>query len=99
MMKLDILEIARKDIWNIAQKHKTLVGVNSGKKITDKIRNYLGLLKNNPYLGKECTEYPLNDKNFRCLICGVYLCFYKIEENRIVVYRIIDGRTDYIRFF
>lgn len=99
MMKLKILEIAKRDLRYITQKHRALVGVNSAKSITGKIRNSLELLKTNPYLGKECTEYPLSDKKFRVLICGVYLCFYKVEKDRVLVYRIIDGRKDYIRLF
>ena len=95
MMKLDILKAAIDDLRDIAQKHKALAGANSASNIINKIRNSLELLKTNPYLGKSFNDFPLNDMDFRCLICGVYLCFYKVEKDSVVVHYIVDGRTNY----
>lgn len=99
MIKLEILRIARADLKNIAYKHSLLSGVNSARKITDKIRKNLELLKRNPYLGRICDEPPLADEGYRRLICGNYLCLYKVKNNCVMVYRIVDGRTDYPKLF
>lgn len=99
MKKLDILRSATDDLLAIANKHRLLVGENSARKITNDIRNALENLKANPYLGVKCEGEQFADKNFRRLICGNYLCFYKVKDDRVVVYYIIDGRTDYPRLF
>lgn len=98
-MKLNLLQTAKIDLVIIANKHKKLVGASSAQKITNKIRKSLELLEDNPFLGKPCGYPEFIDKDFRCLICDVYLCFYKVEPERISVYRIIDGRTDYLKLF
>lgn len=99
MMKLEILRNADVDLKNIAYKHKLLSGVNSARKITDRIRKKLELLKSSPYLGRICDESPFAGEGYRRLICGNYLCLYKVADNCITVYRIIDGRTDYPKLF
>lgn len=99
MKKLDFLQSAKSDLLAIAYKHRLLVGENSARKITGNIRSALENLKANPYLGVKCEGEQFTDKDFRRLICGNYLCFYKVKEDRVVVYYIIDGRTDYSRLF
>jgi hypothetical protein len=37
----------------------------------------------------------LEDEGFRVLVCGNYLCFYKVEFDVIEIYHIADGRRDY----
>lgn len=44
---------------------------------------------------------PLNSKvaiktDYRVLICGVYLIFYKVEGEFISVYRVLNGTRDYL---
>jgi len=99
MIRLEILQTAVVDLKNIAYKHRLLSGVNSARKITDKIRKDLKLLKSNPYLGIIFSEPPFTNEGYRRLICGNYLCFYKVIDNCVIVYRIIDGRTDYPKLF
>ena len=99
MMKLEILQKAEVDLKNIAYKHSQLSGVKSARKITDKIRKSLELLKQSPYLGRICDEPPFLDEGYRRLICGNYLCLYKVKKDCVVVYHIVDGRTDYPKLF
>ncbi len=91
------------EVWDeldaISDKHLMLSGVNSARKITHKILDELDILKNNPFIGTECNEYPLTGKGFRRLICGNYLCFYKLTGDSIYVYHIVDGRTNYPKLF
>lgn len=97
MTRLEILPPAREDIISIAVKHNMLSGSNSARNITNKIRKCLELLKSNPFLGILCEEPPFTDEGYRRLICGKYLCFYKVID--VFVYRIVDGRTNYSRLF
>jgi plasmid stabilization system protein ParE len=79
----------------IAKMHKELVGPVSAEKITNKILDAIDLLAYNPYMGSVPKHKELEDEGFRVLVCGNYLCFYKVEFDVIEIYHIADGRRDY----
>ncbi len=87
------------EIEKIAEKHLSLVGPASAKKVTDQLLNDIEMLASNPYIGKECEELILIPTHYRRLISGNYLCFYRIIGNTIFIYHIVDGRTNYTRLF
>ena len=64
-----------------------------------KIEKSLGLLKNNPYLGKLPNDAHLIELGYRCLIIEDYLAFYTVEGRRVFVHRIIHGARDYLSLF
>jgi plasmid stabilization system protein ParE len=97
--KLDILAPARNEIHEIARVHMSLVGSNSAKKITDKIKKSLEYLRANPLMGMFVDEMELRRLGYRKLISGNYLCFYRVISDTVLVYHIVDGRTDYPRIF
>lgn len=37
----------------------------------------------------------LAEREYRKIICGNYVCIYKVIGTTVYVYRIVDGRTDY----
>jgi plasmid stabilization system protein ParE len=94
-LEISILEDARSDLLKIAQIHLDLVGPESAKKITDKILDTIGLLRTSPKLGMEARDSKLKAAGYRVILCGNYLCFYRQIERTIVVYHIVDGRTNY----
>ena len=96
---LEIRPEALEEIGAISDKHLMLSGVNSARRITDKILDTLELLKACPLMGTECKEHPFEGEGYRRLICGNYLCFYKLTGDTIYVYHIVDGRTDYPKLF
>ena len=97
--KIKLLDSAWKDLDEIADIHLNLVGVNSARRITDKILNTSELLESNPYLGVEPKYSNIADHGYRMLICEKYLCFYKVGTDIIEIYHIADGRRDYPSLF
>ena len=93
--KLEILNPARDEILEIARLHTELVGPSSAGEITASIKNALGLLPAQPHMGMACREKHLARECYRMLICGTYLCFYRLVGDTVFVYHIIDGRTNY----
>lgn len=97
--RVELLPTAWAELNEIADMHLYLVGAASAQKITDKILDTLKNLEENPYMGTE-TKYPfLTEQGFRMLICGNYLCFYKVNADIVEVYHIADGRRDYAKLF
>ncbi len=97
-MKLRFTPEALNDLTGINQYIKEELGspIAAGKIIRG-ILSSCSLLKNQPGLGMKLSKRIGRETDYRYLISGKYIVFYRIENNSISVYRIIDARTDYIR--
>ena len=93
--QLVILTPAWQDIDRIWELHLMLVGPNSAEEITDKLLDTIALLAEQPYMGALHPDQFLAEHQYRKLICGKYVCIYKVIDQTVYVYRIVDGRTDY----
>ena len=93
--QLVILTPAWQDIDRISDLHLMLVGPKSAEEITDKLLDTIALLAEQPYMGALHPDLFLAGHQYRKLICGKYVCIYKVIDQTVYVYRIVDGRTDY----
>ena len=93
--RLEILTPAQRELEEIALVHYELVGPDSARKITDRIYDALERLTRHPNMGTSCEDKPLKLQGYRMLICGHYLCVYRLVGNTVFVYHIADGRSDY----
>ncbi len=92
---------SKKELRAISLKHLELVGEHSSAAITSKITDSLKLLADNPYMGMDAKKLGIRKISYRYIICGNYLCFYKVDRKNTIVEiaHIVDGRTDYIKNF
>ena len=95
--KLELLRPAQRELEEIALVHMELAGVESARKITDRIFKALEHLRSHSHMGIECRDEILRWAGYRMLICGHYLCIYRLLGKTIFVYHIVDGRTNYPR--
>jgi len=65
-------------------------------KITNKIYNSFDDLKTNPFMGRELKKKFDIETDYRFLVVHPYIVFYKVEEDYVGVYRVLDGRSDYL---
>lgn len=98
MHKLRINPLAKQDLIDIKEyitnEHEsTSVAVNGISKIIDSYEN----LKQFPMLGVELSSKIDIPTNYRYLISGNYLIFYKVNEIYVSIYRILYTRQDYIK--
>lgn len=93
--KLRILKPAQQELEIIYNVYYELSGEKAATKIIDTIYDKLSNLENNPLLGLSCKKKFNSLDEFRMLIMGTYLCFYKVFDNKIYVYHIVNGKTDY----
>lgn len=95
--KLIYLAPAREDILDIARYHLEKVDVNSAKKITDEIVRNLERLSQFPLLGQTHPDPLLAEAGYRKLVLTtVYVCIYKVYDDGIYIYRVVNGKTDYL---
>jgi plasmid stabilization system protein ParE len=97
--KVGILTPAGKDIERIAEYHLRMVGPQSAEKITDKLLDTIQILEDQQFSGTEHPDQMLHKQNFRKLICGEYVCIYKVIGEIAYIYRVVHGTSDYPKLF
>ncbi|MFA6808243.1 MAG: type II toxin-antitoxin system RelE/ParE family toxin [Eubacteriales bacterium] len=68
-------------------------------KITDKLLDSIEKLTEYPLMGTQYSDSVLQEKGYRKLICGEYICVYRLIDNTIYVYRVIHSTTSYPKLF
>ncbi len=63
--------------------------------LADKIEKDLVLLSANPYLGRIPRDEEIKKLGYRYLIIQNYLIFYTIEDNSILVHRVLHQARNY----
>ena len=98
-VKIEILTPALHDIDQIADYHLLAVGPVSAEKITDKLLDSIEKLGEYPLMGTEHSDPVLQKEGYRKLICGEYICIYRLIDDTIYIYRVVHGTTDYPKLF
>ncbi len=70
-----------------------IAALNTVKKITEKIRE----LEDFPQMGASLSVNVNFDTDYRFIVCGNYMAFYRIEKEKVRVVRIVYGRRDFMR--
>ena len=94
--KLIYLAPAREDILDIARYHLEKVGVDSARNITEEIVGNIDRLAQFLLMGPMHPDPVLAENGYRKLdITPIYVCIYKVFDDGIYIYRVVNGKTDY----
>ena len=97
-MKLKYTPEAIADLQNTkAHISDVLHNPKAAKRISKQILDMCGSLKEPPNLGISLKAKMDVDTDLKYLICENHLAFCRIEDDWVMVVRILDGRTDYMR--
>lgn len=96
---VEILSPAWRDIDRISDHHLMAAGPQSAERITDKLLDTIELLGEQPYMSALHPDPFLAQRQFRKVICGNYICVYKVIDSTVYIYRVVDGRSSYARLF
>jgi len=93
---LDVYYSAHKDMNEIVDYYKQYSSIGA-KRIRSKMRKAIRNIYAQPYMGAKVINDELTGLELRKVVIENYLMFYKVfeEENKIVIYRVVDGRRDY----
>jgi plasmid stabilization system protein ParE len=61
-----------------------------------KIQDVIGKLANYPHIGTPLSSIYEVDTDYRFLVCGNYLAFYRLQESEVLIDRILNGRQSYL---
>ena len=88
--KTTLSKLARKDFKKI---HKNLskLSKNSAKKLQEELIKKVTMIMENPYL-YQCID---SDKKNRRFIIQKYIVFYKIENQKVIILRILSQKVNY----
>lgn len=95
MAEVLLLEPAQRELEEIARLHRTLVGENSARAITDLILDTLARLETFPMSGHMLRDRELRSLGYRYVIAGKYVCIYRIFAETVYVYHIAHGASNY----
>ena len=62
----------------------------------DFLKSKIEILKSSPYIGIECKHKKVF-QDCRVYIVDSYLIFYTVQENKIIIRRILNSAVDYTR--
>lgn len=98
MMKLRINPEVIEDIAEIKRYiREELCSPSAADRIAKNIVSAYKELKNTPFIGTPLDSVLEVKTDYRFLVCGNYLIFYKVKDDVISVYRVMNGRRDYCR--
>jgi len=70
--------------------------LSAAEKFADKIEKRLARLADHPALGRIPGEEELARLGYRYLVIDNYLVFYTVDEQTVLIHRIIHGARDYV---
>lgn len=76
---------------------RVLHNPTAANRITKSILDQCSQLKEHPNLGVSLSAKLDMDTDLRYLICENHLPIYRIADDWVMIVRILDGRTDYLR--
>ena len=91
-----LLRIAEDDLVEIVN-YISADRPSAAEALASKIEKNLNSLSKNPHLGRMPREDELARMGYRYVVIDNYLAFYTIEEESILVHRIIHGARDYLQ--
>ena len=93
---VELLNAAWQDIDKIADFHLEKVGVESARRITDKILAGIERLAEFPLMGPLHPDPELSILGYRKLVLTkTYVAVYRMIGDVVYIYRIVNGTTDY----
>ena len=97
-MRIRYTPEARADLTEIRSYiGKTLQNPAAASRTVAGITKECGRLKDYPNLGMSLEAKTGLHSEYRFLLCGKHIAFYRIEGSWVSIIRILDGRTDYLK--
>ena len=94
-----LTDTAREDLDDIYKYiSENLLEKQIARKLVDKIEQSFFRLEQNPYSCVQVVVKPFDDI-YRRLVIDNYIALYDVKENekQVIVYRVLNGRMDYLK--
>ena len=96
--KLVYLTPAKHDFEEIVKYHIAEAGTESARKIYNTMKDVIDRLQDFHLMGQTHPDPILAANGFRKLVLTkTYVAIYKVQDDTMFIYAIVNGRTDYPR--
>ena len=95
MAKVILTKPAQIELGEIISAYTALAGVNSARKMVDRIYNTLSRLEDFPLSGHPILDQELFLKGYRFVVASPYLCIYEPVGEQVIVHHIVHGASNY----
>lgn len=92
--EVDLLPIASDDICEIYL-YIAADSPESGVRMAEKILDRIDTLADFPLAGRIVPDTELAKGGYRMLLIDSYVAFYRVIDDKVVVYRVLHGARDY----
>ena len=97
-MKIRVTPAALNDLKEIkAYIENDLSNPIAANNVIKRIIDDYSCLEISPHMGPSLSTKVPFDTDYRFIVSGNYLVFYKIENEYVSIYRILYGRRDYLK--
>ena len=93
--KIEFLPSAWIEIDEISNYYIQNIGMESAKRLFDKLMKSIERLKIFPTSAPLIRDEKLSQEGYRILISGEYICVYRFINEVVYIYHIANGRTEY----
>jgi addiction module RelE/StbE family toxin len=83
------------DIWRYI--HNELQSPAAALKTVSSVLDTVEKLRDFSELGPKLSSITYIDSDYRYLVCGKYITFYRVSGDDVYIDRILYGRRDYLR--
>lgn len=97
-MKIRVTPAALNDLKETkAYIEKDLSSPIAANNVIKRIIEDYSRLETAPYMGMSLSSKVPFDTDYRFLVSGNYLVFYKVDNEYVSIYRVLYGRRDYLK--
>lgn len=97
MKKVRLTPVALKDLKDIRNYiSEELLNKEAALRIINQIIESYEKLAEFPFMGRKLSAFIDVVSDFRFIITGNYVVFYKVEEEYISIYRVLYGNRNYV---
>ncbi|MDO5422688.1 MAG: type II toxin-antitoxin system RelE/ParE family toxin [Eubacteriales bacterium] len=97
-MRLRYTPQSRQDLWELKEYISVeLSNPSAAENIVSGILKSCAKLKDQPGMGIRLAQKTGRDTELLYIVTGKHLVFYRIEKNDILIIRILDSRTNYLK--
>lgn len=98
MNNLHLSEAAQNDLSEIkAYISEELENPSAALSTVGKIIRSIRILKNHALAGASISSIADVEDDYRFLVCGKYIAFYRVSGSEVYIDRVLYGRRDYLR--
>jgi len=98
MAEIRIAPAALEDLKEIKRYiSEKLDNPSAAERVVRRIINKYSRLKYSPFIGSPLSKVIPVETDYRYIVSGNYIVFYKVDNEVISIYRILYGRRDYIK--